>query len=440
MSRRLTWSKPKGQFWADELKAGDAEALRTQAATQGQLELFEVAFAVHSQDPAPAFLHSVLCSMSLPTKRPQGDKEFQPIIRQDGSYSLAVTPKPRLIRNSEGQSELVNLGVPFGAYPRIILISILSQAVMKTSRDVFLGGSFRDMMRRFGYEGASRGRRGQTDKLVEQLDRLLACEWMINWEASDPGKAESAFKVDEVKLSHNYSGLNNPDGTFNRELRISETFFEHLREHAVRLDMNAIHAVRTKPTAIDLYTYLAFRLPRIPEGKVVELNYEQLAVHMGNSMESPAQVRWKLKNTLDLVAGLYPEARIEIGDRSIKMRNSPRPVADRVSKVPVKALPKAKRDATKATKASDDRATHQPTLGLIEQSEIEFPTGSLRYASDGEVFVEIAREHGNGYDIDMIADNYRAFMKSKGEMPTGKRLIASWTGFCEKFKPYMGNQ
>src|SRR3546814_1318551 len=46
---------------------------------------------VQDEEPVPAFLHSALCAMSLPTKRPKDDT--QPIVREDGKYALAINPR-----------------------------------------------------------------------------------------------------------------------------------------------------------------------------------------------------------------------------------------------------------------------------------------------------------------------------------------------------------
>lgn len=430
------WRTPMGRQYALELQIGEEGALRARAVAAGERDLFEAAYSKHAGDPVPAFLHSALCAMSLPTRRPKGDNEFKPIIRQDRSYSLAVTPKPRLQKQPDGKVELVNLGVPFGAYPRVILITIFSQAVRNQQREVFLGGNFRDMMRRFGYTKASRGGdRSQTNKLVEQLDRLLACEWMIHWEDENVDTKETAFRVNEVKLTHEYAGLNRPDGSFNRELRLSDVFYEHLCEHAVRFDMSAIYALRSKPTAIDLYTYLAFRLPRIPQNKPVELSYQQMAAHLGNSVESLPKLRQTIRRTLDVVSGVYPQARIDIGDETVKLHNSPKAIDDE-PRIVSAGIPKGGNQLTDQRKGR--AAGNQPGLKLVEGKPIKFPKKGLRYAEGGEPFLEIARRVNNGADIDMIADGYRSFMASQNEdldSFSGVKLLKSWEGFCRKYKP-----
>ena len=407
-----------GRQYAMQLLTTPPAVVRENAVLNNDLSLFNSAFAMHNTEEIPAFLHSAFCAMSLPTRRPKD--EFQPIIRQDGKYSLAITPKPRLVKNSAGIAELVNLGVPFGSYPRVILINILTQAVLQKSRDIYLGGSFQDMMRRFGYEDASRGSRGQTDLLCNQLDRLLACEWMIQWDNDTDG--ENAFALREVKLSNDYQGTSSADGsTFSRELRMAESFYEHLIEHAVRFDLNAIYALRSKPTAIDLYTYLAFRLNRIPHGKPVTLTYEQLAAHIGNNVDSVTKLRQTIKNALNTVSSVYPDARVELGTKTVKLGHSPSPTGQKLHVVP-KAIAKSR---------------EQPVAAAAPlATEVTFPTGTLHYEiGDRAEFQRIALEHGRGYDIDVIAAAYRNMLGGDLERMTGRPLLNSFAGFCKKFTP-----
>lgn len=64
-------------------------------------------------------------------------------------------------------------------------------------------------------------------------------------------------------------------------------------------------------------------------------------------------------------------------------------------------------------------------------AEIIFPAGTIRFGSD--VLAGIARSHGGGWDIDLIADAYRSQMGERLAKLKGAKLLASWTGFCESF-------
>jgi hypothetical protein len=63
-------------------------------------------------------------------------------------------------------------------------------------------------------------------------------------------------------------------------------------------------------------------------------------------------------------------------------------------------------------------------------AEVTFPRGSLRYGTRSE-FLSIGRQYGGGWDVDMIADGFRAHMGERLEKLRGAKLIAAWKGFCE---------
>jgi len=65
-----------------------------------------------------------------------------------------------------------------------------------------------------------------------------------------------------------------------------------------------------------------------------------------------------------------------------------------------------------------------------------FPETSLRYA--GGAFAEIARTHGGGWDIDLIAQAYRDQMGDRLDMLFGVKLTKSWTGFCQAYAARRG--
>ena len=293
----------------------------------GQADLFERINAVASEAPTPSFLHSALCAMSLPVRRPADDQA--PIIRQDGQYTLVITPKPVLV-SVGGQQQLSVLGVPYGSLPRLVLIHIMTEAVRNKSRHVELGTSFTDWMRRLGFRTVSYGPRGSATLIRQQLDRLLACEWMIRWD-SDPAQAQKEFGVKEIKLTNEYVGVDRKNGSFVREIFLTEGFFDHLRKHAVPLNEHAIRQLRDSATALDLYTWLAYRLPRINQKRPATLSWQQLAVHFGNDRTNIRKFRQTVREAWNQqVSGVYPEARVEFDTSVIRLYPSPAPLQQRI--------------------------------------------------------------------------------------------------------------
>ena len=317
---------PLGKQVHAALVVSGREAALALAQEAGQPDLFERVNAVATKSPIPSFLHSALCAMSLPVRRPAN--ELAPIVRQDGQYTLAITPRPVL----QADGTLVALGVPYGALPRLILIHIMSQAVRTSSRQVELGATFTDWMRRMGYRTISYGPRGSATLVRQQLDRLLTCEWIIRWDGQGADGAKE-FGIKEIKLSTEYVGFNGGTGGFGREIRLTEGFFEHLCQHAVPLDENAIRQLRDSPTALDLYTWLAYRLPRISGRRSATLSWQQLAVHFGNDGTNIRKFRQTVRDAWDRhVSAVYPEARADFDATLIRLHASPAPLSRAIVK------------------------------------------------------------------------------------------------------------
>ena len=329
---------PLGQQVHALLKGEGEQAARLHAQGLGHPDLFDRVQAVALEEPTPSFLHSALCAMSLPVRRPAD--ETASIIRQDGQYTLAITPRPVLLR-IDGQQKMAVLGVPYGSLPRLILIHIMTEAVRTRSRQIVLGTSFTDWMRRLGMRTISYGPRGSATLIKEQLDRLLACEWMIRWD-NENSVGDKEFAVKEVKLTSDYAGVNTKQGSFSREILLTEGFFEHLREHAVPLDENAIRQLRDSATALDLYTWLAYRLPRISKGRPALLSWPQLATHFGNEGNNIRKFRQTIRDAWQRhVSAVYPEARADFDTTVVRLHPSPAPLQRRVLRL-IESKPEAK--------------------------------------------------------------------------------------------------
>ncbi|MDO9713083.1 replication protein RepA [Paracraurococcus lichenis] len=321
------------------------------AASAGQLDLFERVRQVAEAEPAPSFLHSALCAMSLPVRRPADDQK--PIIRQDGQYTLLITPKA-IVHPEGGQRVLKVLGVPYGSLPRLILIHIMSEAVRTRSRQVHLGDTFTDWMRRMGFRTASYGPRGSATLVRQQLDRLLACEWMIRWD-SEKIDGSNEFAMKELKLANEWVGTTASHGAFTREIVLTEAFHNHLARHAVPLNEHAIRQIRESATALDLYTWLAYRLPRISQAKPISMSWQQLAAHFGNEQANMRKFRQTVRDAWEhQVSAVYPEARAEFDTSIIRLHASPAPLQQK--------LVQGAKLAVIAGSSIDDKGTPAPTL------------------------------------------------------------------------------
>jgi hypothetical protein len=366
-----------------------SQAAAAFAEQEGHPDLFQRVHAVASEEPSPSFLHSALCAMSLPVKRPVNDQ--LPIIRQDGQYTLVITPKS-VLRSQDGRQHLTSLGVPFGSLPRLILIHVMTEAVRKQSRHIVLGATFSEWMRSMGFRTVSYGPRGSATLIRQQLDRLLACEWMIRWDLEHLGKQQE-FGVKEIKLTNEYTGVDGASGTFMRELILTPAFFEHLREHAVPLNEHAIRQLRDSATALDLYSWLAYRLPRLTAKRSATLSWSQLAVHFGNSGANVRKFRQTIRDAWERqVSAVYPEARADFETTVIRLHHSPAPLqrrlvpGTRLALVNEKAAPPAIRVSGDGEVGSLEETFHAHLLKEVGAVQLKVWLGDARLgrSSSGE--------------------------------------------------------
>jgi len=439
--------RPLGhQFALSWLEEGAAGAVKL-ATQSGRRDILDSFLRVQSDEEGDnlAFLHSALCSMSLPIKEPSDPTA--PIIRDDGRYALAINPKP-VLQMIDGRAEMRSLGVPFGNYPRVALIWILSQAVRFNTRDIYLGRNFTEWCRKLGYENLSYGPRGTATRIKEQIDRLLACEWQIRWDGVTEGDA--AFAVKEVKLSNEYAGSMRA-GDFVREIRLSETFYSHLKDHAVPLNEAAISELKNQSLALDLYCYLAYRLPRVT-GRQQIITWEQLYKHLGSNSDMKP-FKQNVRKALHLVTAVYPNANVDMASPGV-VKLFPSPAPDERSLVgnhlrlvgksgnnqtaPVATVPRVEGCTSERPKLNK---VGEPKPKALPQPSVRgFPEGSLRYGQREKRFYAVGLERGGGFDVDMMADAYRKRFGEQMQNRAEDDVLRSWEGFCRSYAAARGGQ
>ena len=111
--------------------------------------------AASETDPERGFLAQVLALCSLPRTNPGNRKEYK---RVNGSYTLCM-------------NAMVGSKLPFGTNPRLILAWVCTEAVRTKSRDIVLGRSLSEFMRKLGI--SSTDGRGQA-RLRNQMKRLFS--------------------------------------------------------------------------------------------------------------------------------------------------------------------------------------------------------------------------------------------------------------------------
>jgi len=226
--------------------------------------------------------------------------------------SLTVSPGTR--RLTEG-ADPEPIGVPFGSYARLVLLDWQSEAIKNNSRHVRIGKSLTDALKRMGLPHGSEAMR----MLQEQTERLAVCTIAFSLENGGRGLYLNQPVVEAAEYSY---GRGNK--RFIESVLLSQGYFEQLLRNPVVLDPSAIVDLRDSPTALDIYTWLAWRLPALKNE--VRIGWVALKAQLGGGATLMKNFKPHFRPSLLAAHSVYKEANLELTDDGLILRPSPPPL------------------------------------------------------------------------------------------------------------------
>lgn len=290
---------------------------------QGRARAVAMVRAAHDirmSEPDPeemGFLHTGLAQTSLPHSRPKSDSD--PWMRSSGRFRLMVSPG--VVSDEREPSRPRYVGVPYGPKARLILFYLQTEAVKTQSRVVSLGPSLASFIRSLGLSSATGGRNGSITLVREQCLRIAQCQFTMQWSATgDQGRhdiIQNTRLVDGLTLWTGLSGERGWSGT----VELSERFFEHLREHSMPLDKRALAQLSDNSLGLDLYTLLAYRLPKLKTPLL--LRWGMLQEQIGTDYSRLRALAEKVRDALPDVKAVYPHANVAMAEGGMLLSPSP---------------------------------------------------------------------------------------------------------------------
>ena len=189
--------------------------------------------------PDRGFLGRTMALCSLPRSNPGNRHQYK---RVNGPY--------KLIMIAGGDNKL-----PFGTNPRLILAWVCTEAVRTGSRDIVLGRSLSEFMRKLGI--SSTDGRGQA-RLRNQMERLFGCTVSMIYKDHNRRSSANAVIADLTDFWWNPQRPNERV-LWESKVRLSESFFNEIVSHPVPLDLTTLKALKRSPLGLDLYLWLVYR-------------------------------------------------------------------------------------------------------------------------------------------------------------------------------------
>ncbi len=252
---------------------------------------------------AIGFIAKFLVQTTLPHRRQSGSH----YTRTDGRFTLRIT-------------DVGGAGLPFGSYPRLILIWMTSEAVRTASRELELGASLSRFMAELGLQ-ATGGHWGTIPRFRDQMQRLIGAAISMRWEQETCGQqafGENLLLADRYQLWWTPQILPTAPWPVS-SITLSENFFEQLVAAPVPLDLRAVRVLKQSPLALDLYAWATRRVSYLE--RPAQVSWDALRRSFGagyaDTPQGRVKFRAKVLNALGRVCGVYSALRLEIEEGGV---------------------------------------------------------------------------------------------------------------------------
>ena len=194
-------------------------------------------------DPDLGFMARLMALCSLPRTNPGNRLQYE---RINGPY--------RLYMIAGGGNKL-----PYGNLPRLLLAWVCTEAVRTHRRELVLGRSLSEFMRKIGvFSSDSGGAWGIRTRLRNQMDRLFSSHVQLIDEHEQGKRFISSAIADRGEFWWDPKRPGEPV-LWDSKIRLGEDFFNEIVRHPVPLDMNILKALKRSSLGLDLYMWLTYR-------------------------------------------------------------------------------------------------------------------------------------------------------------------------------------
>jgi hypothetical protein len=257
------------------------------------------------------FTTRLLVATTLPHSRPD-DNEFT---RSSGLYDLCVlTPR--------------RIGLPYGRYPRLALVWIITEAVCRRTPLLYLPRSLSSFAQQLGITPSS-GPKGTLVQLREQLHRLVNATFScLGTGAAESGSGPGpAFYegggIHPIKRYLLWWDEPSPSAESPPFLLLNDDFFQELLAHPIPISLDALRSLRS-PLEMDVYMWLTWRSFRSLRLQRPEpISWRALQNQFGADYREEKAFRFNFLRALKRILKVYPAIRLKPTRRGLILHPYP---------------------------------------------------------------------------------------------------------------------
>lgn len=312
-------------------------------------DVIETHLAIENEDAKSAgemgFMARALVNATMPYKDPKTDV-FK---RVNGDFRL------RIVAGYEG-------GIPYGIYPRLLISWLTTEVVRTQSPHVELGESLSAFLRNvLDTNSRSGGARGTANRVQEQMRRLFGAFITAEY-GGKSGK--QGFQLRNVAIAealneaprfretlgaalHSGAGDGSPlepalwtpqdkdkAGAWQSIVMLTPNFFKECVDNPVPIDLRAYRALKGSPLAMDIYTWLTYRMSYTTK-RSRPIRWEALMMQFGSNYttdqdQAIRDFKKAFLKSLKAVSIVYPQAKLEVTETGLILLPSRPHIAPRV--------------------------------------------------------------------------------------------------------------
>lgn len=268
--------------------------------------LFEEALGFELEDAKThgilGYMARAMVQATIPHKSVAGN-EF---VRTNGAFTMCIQAPS-------------STGLPYGTIPRLLMAWVTTEAVRTKEPTLILGPSLSHFMRQLDLVPTG-GRWGSVPRLKKQMERLFSSTISLNYH----GKTTHAGMG--LRVAKDYIlwwDPRRPEQTtlWMSTVTLSRDFFDEITNRPVPINMDALKCLKRSPLALDIYTWLTYRMSYLRQPTTIP--WEALQTQFGADYRLTRQFKAAFLEHLRSVVTVYREARVAEVKGGLELLPSP---------------------------------------------------------------------------------------------------------------------
>ncbi len=192
--------------------------------------------------------------------------------RSNGFFKLSIT------------TNLEN-GLPYGSIPRLLLAWMSTEATKTKSRHLILGHTLSSFMAKIDLVPKS-GQWGTVARLKDQMKKLFAASISCTYDDGNHWAIQNIAPISKANLWWDPLDISRTK-PFQSTVTLNEDFFNEIVNSPVPVDLRVLKSIARSPLAIDIYSWLTYRISYLRHK--TSINWSLLQLQFGSGYPQTPQ-------------------------------------------------------------------------------------------------------------------------------------------------------